>query len=93
MRRTSGDGVVSAHVGALSQGALKTMLLSKLRIVCLLVSLLALGGGPFIFHPATATQGNVETAPENLPASRGTLEAVKSSDVIYPVRAPQSAIK
>jgi HlyD family secretion protein len=88
-------GVVSANAVALRQGVLKTMLLSKLRIgtMCLFVRLIVLGGGLFTFHPALAKQGNVETAKENLPAERGSLEAVKSSAVVCRVSAPKTAIK
>jgi RNA polymerase sigma factor (sigma-70 family) len=92
-------GVVSANALALTQGVLKSMLLSKLRIaplcllVSLIVSLIVLGGELFTGHPAMAKQGNAETAQEDLPAERGSFAAVKSSAVVWRGSAPNAAIK
>jgi RNA polymerase sigma factor (sigma-70 family) len=85
-------GVVSANVAALTQGVLKTMLLAKLKIgtMCLIVGLIVLGGGLSTFHPAMAKQDNAETAQESLPAERGSVEAVKSSDVVCRVSGQDS---
>ena len=61
--------MISGNVVALTEGVLKAMLLSKLKIgtIGMLVSLIAFGAGLFGYQAATAQRGNVGTAQEEIP--------------------------
>jgi RNA polymerase sigma factor (sigma-70 family) len=54
--RAATPGVISAQVAALTEGVLKVMLVSKLKIAMALLLVLACVGGPVAFLPTTAGQ-------------------------------------
>jgi RNA polymerase sigma factor (sigma-70 family) len=73
-------GVISPKVAALTQGVLKTMLLSKLKIgtIWLLLSMIAFGAGLFFYQAATAHQGTAEQAEDS--AKKSPQKGAKQDD-------------
>jgi len=77
---------ISVKVAALTEGVLKTMMLTKLKmvaVVTVLLSMVAVGGGLLTYYTAAAQQGHVEKQPaedKKVDAAASKNDAIKEGE-------------